>query len=157
MSEAPTRRVCVIGAGIAGLVTSKVMDQDGFEVHVFERDTHLGGTWAPSRTYPGLRTNNSKRTYEFSDFPYPDDTADFPFAEDVRKYLEAYADRFNVRPLIRFQSEVTDVSRSTIDPDKLTVTVKSSEGEQSESVHGFDFVVVCNGVLHEPIFRKSKA
>ena len=72
------------------------------------------------------------------------------FAEDVRKYLEAYADRFNVRPLIRFQSEVTDVSRSTIDPDKLTVTVKSSEGEQSESVHGFDFVVVCNGVLHEP-------
>ncbi len=102
------------------------------------------------KTYPGLRTNNSKRTYEFSDFPYPDDTADFPFAEDVRNYLEAYADHFNVRPLIQFQSEVTDVSRSTTDPDRLTVTVKSSEGEQSETKHEFDFVVVCNGVLHEP-------
>ncbi len=150
MNETPSHRVCVIGAGIAGLVTAKVLHQDGFEVHLFEKDTDLGGTWAPSRTYPGLRTNNSKRTYEFSDFPYPEETTDFPSADDVCNYLNAYADHFQIRPLIQFQSLVTDVSRSDGDPDKLVVSVLSGEERQHEAVHKFDFVVVCNGVLHEP-------
>lgn len=61
------KTVAVIGAGIAGLVTAKTLVQDGFEVCVLEKDADVGGTWAPSRTYPGLRTNNTLQTYELSD------------------------------------------------------------------------------------------
>jgi dimethylaniline monooxygenase (N-oxide forming) len=53
-----TDRVAVIGAGIAGLVTAKVLRDDGFDVLVFEKESAAGGVWIQSRTYPGLRTNN---------------------------------------------------------------------------------------------------
>jgi cation diffusion facilitator CzcD-associated flavoprotein CzcO len=91
-------RVCVIGAGIAGLVTSKVLKEDGFEVVVFEKQPELGGVWAASRTYPGLRANNPRETYAFSDYPYPETADDFPAAEQVRSYLGSYADHFDCGP-----------------------------------------------------------
>jgi len=48
-------RVGVIGAGIAGLVTAKVLRDDGFDMIVFEKESVIGGVWAESRTYLGLR------------------------------------------------------------------------------------------------------
>ena len=38
MAASSSNRVCVIGAGIAGLVTAKVLRNDGFDVTVFERN-----------------------------------------------------------------------------------------------------------------------
>jgi cation diffusion facilitator CzcD-associated flavoprotein CzcO len=142
--------VCVIGAGIAGLVTAKTLAEDGFDVLIIERDSNLGGTWAPSRTYPGLRANNSKHTYAFSDLPYPDSTELFPYAEDVRNYLESYADNFDIRSSIRFKQEVCDISRAAGDCERWEVTYRSTDGAKEEATSEFDFVVVCNGVFHMP-------
>jgi cation diffusion facilitator CzcD-associated flavoprotein CzcO len=63
------RRVCVLGAGIAGLVTAKVLRDDGFEVIVLEKLPTIGGVWAPSRTYPGLRTEQHARELRLFRFP----------------------------------------------------------------------------------------
>lgn len=142
--------VCVLGAGISGLVAAKTLAQDGFDVQVLERDSDLGGTWAPSRTYPGLRTNNSKLTYEFSDFPYPEGVDVFPRAEQVRSYLESYADHFGVRSTISFQREVCDISRASGDANRLTVTHRSTEGVEDGTSSDFDFVAVCSGAFHVP-------
>ncbi|MFQ6006260.1 MAG: flavin-containing monooxygenase [Woeseia sp.] len=142
--------VCVIGAGIAGLVTAKTLAQDGFDVLIIEKDSNLGGTWAPSRTYPGLRANNSKRTYAFSDFPYPDSTELFPYAEDIRSYLESYADHFDIRSSIRFNQEVCDISRAGGDGERWEVTYRSTDDSNEEISSEFDFVAVCNGVFHKP-------
>jgi dimethylaniline monooxygenase (N-oxide forming) len=46
------KRVAVIGAGIAGLVTAKVLRDDAFDVVVFEQEPTIGGVWAATRTYP---------------------------------------------------------------------------------------------------------
>ena len=78
-------RVCVIGAGVSGLVTAKVLRADGFAVTVFEKANDVGGTWSRSRTYPGLRANNSRDAYRFSDFSYAPTTDEFPTAEQVRE------------------------------------------------------------------------
>jgi cation diffusion facilitator CzcD-associated flavoprotein CzcO len=43
------KRVVVIGAGIAGLVTAKVLRDHGFDVTVFEKEPAIGGVWAESR------------------------------------------------------------------------------------------------------------
>ncbi len=144
------KTVAVIGAGIAGLVTAKTLTQDGFDVRVFEKDTDLGGTWAPSRTYPGLRTNNSKQTYEFSDHPYPDSTGLFPRAEEVRSYLESYADRFEIRERIRFNEEVVAVDRSSPQTGKFSIRCRHGDDRNTGYEGEFDFVVVCNGVFHRP-------
>src|SRR5215204_7410211 len=104
-------RVCVIGAGIAGLVTAKVLRQDGFDVSVFEKLPSIGGVWASARTYPGLRTNSTRDTYAFSDFPYPDTADEYPTAAQVRQYLDDYVEHFGLRPLLRLGTEVRTVSR----------------------------------------------
>jgi cation diffusion facilitator CzcD-associated flavoprotein CzcO len=142
--------VCVIGAGIAGLVTAKTLAQDGFDVLIIERDSNLGGTWAPSRTYPGLRANNTKYTYAFSDFPYPDSTDTSPYAEDIRSYLESYADHFDIRSSIRLNEEVCDISRAADDRERWVITSRATEGANEETTREFDFVAVCNGVFHLP-------
>jgi cation diffusion facilitator CzcD-associated flavoprotein CzcO len=139
-------RVCIIGAGIAGLVTAKVLSHDGFDVVVFEKERELGGVWATCRTYPGLRANNSRESYAFSDFPYPDTADDFPTAEQIRAYLNAYTDRFELRPLICLSTEVVSVSR--VATQKFQVLVQPP-GARRMTLE-FDFVVVCNGVFSEP-------
>jgi dimethylaniline monooxygenase (N-oxide forming) len=147
------RRVCVIGAGIAGLVTAKVLRDDDFDVIVFDRSPTIGGVWAPSRTYPGLRANNPRETYAFSDFPYPDTADDFPTAEQVRAYLDAYVEHFGLRPLLRLATEVCTVSRAPepadgdASPFEITLRPRDSQ-DPAQRLH-CDFVAVCNGVFSE--------
>jgi dimethylaniline monooxygenase (N-oxide forming) len=149
-----SRRVAVIGAGIAGLVTARVLQADGFDVVVFEKEPAIGGVWAPSRTYPGLRTNNPAETYAFSDFPYPDAADEFPTAKQVRSYLESYVDHFGLRGLIRLSSRVVSVCRRSPSPERshpgFRVTVGPADGGGRPDELDFDFVAVCNGVFSEP-------
>jgi len=129
--------------------------QDGFDVTVIERDFDLGGTWAPSRSYPGLRTNNSKNTYEFSDFAYPDTVDTFPQADEVRTYLESYAQNFGVTPRIRFNEEVVEVARSS-ESARLMLTLRPANRGDGESKLQCDFLAVCNGALHKPAIPAIK-
>ncbi|MEY8013760.1 flavin-containing monooxygenase [Mycobacterium servetii] len=137
-------RIGVIGAGIAGLVTAKVLREDGFEVIVFEKEQAIGGVWTQSRTYPGLRTNNSRDTYAFSDHPYDRSADIFPSAEQVRAYLASYVARFELAPLLRLSTEVVRVSRHG---NEFTV---ESCGPTGLSTVVCDFAVVCAGTFSEP-------
>ena len=127
-----------------GLVTAKVLRDDGFEVTVFEKEPAAGGVWAESRTYPGLRTNNSRHTYAFSDHPYEQSANVFPTADDVRQYLATYVARFQLGPLIRLSTEVVSV---TAHGTGFEVDVRKSDGADSVEC---DFVVVCAGTYSEP-------
>jgi len=147
-------RVCVIGAGLAGLVTAKVLRNDGFRVTVLEREPEPGGVWTPSRSYPGLRANTPRELYCFSDFPYPEGTDDFPTAAQVRTYLAAYADHFGLRPLLELSSEVTSVARARAPEGGpgsggFEVTV-SPPGSRAARRRTFEFVVVCSGTFSTP-------
>jgi dimethylaniline monooxygenase (N-oxide forming) len=137
-------RVGVIGAGIAGLVTAKVLRDDGYDVVVLEKEPAVGGVWAESRTYPGLRTNNSRFTYAFSDHPYARTADVFPTAEQVREYLASYVARFRLTPLVRLSTEVVRVSRSGTG---FEITIRNPNGPGTLQC---DFVAVCAGVFSEP-------
>jgi dimethylaniline monooxygenase (N-oxide forming) len=148
------RRVGVIGAGVAGLVSAKVLQDDGFDVTVFEKASTVGGVWSPSRAYAGLRTNNPRETYAFSDFPHPAASDEFPTAGQVYAYLEAYAEHFGVRRRVRLSTEVTSVSRRTSVEDgpgaAFRVVTRPAGGTGAPATHLFHRVVVCNGVFSEP-------
>jgi dimethylaniline monooxygenase (N-oxide forming) len=139
-------RVGVIGAGISGLVTAKVLLEDGFAVTLLEKESELGGVWAASRTYPGLYANNPRETYAFSDFPYPSTADEFPSALQIRTYLAAYAEHFRVRERIRFGTEVLEVVRTE---RGFGVVARTAENPRTETL-AFDYVVVCNGVFSKP-------
>jgi cation diffusion facilitator CzcD-associated flavoprotein CzcO len=148
MPRSGGRRVCVIGAGISGLVTAKVLLEDGFDVTVFEKEPAIGGVWAPSRTYPGLSTNNTRESYGFSDHRYPRDADDFPSAPQVQAYLASYADRFALWPHLRLGTEVKRVARPPGATSGFLVTIDPTEG--ALETRAFDFVAVCNGTFSLP-------
>ena len=52
------KKICVIGAGSAGLITTHTLLKDGFtNVEILTRDVSAGGVWAEQRVYPGLAIN----------------------------------------------------------------------------------------------------
>ncbi|GAB0101198.1 NAD(P)/FAD-dependent oxidoreductase [Nocardia sp. JMUB6875] len=144
MTSAGGKRVGIIGAGIAGLVTAKVMRDDGFEVVVFDKEDAAGGVWIEARTYPGLRTNNSRDTYAYSDHPYPESADVFPSAAQVREYLASYVERFGLAAYLRLSTEVIRVSEVA---DGFELKVVGPDGVRDLR---FDFVVVCAGVFSTP-------
>ena len=148
------KTVCIIGAGVAGLVSAKVLKRDGFDVTVFEKESAIGGVWAESRAYPGLRSNNPKEAYAFSDFDYSESADEFPTAGQIRSYLQSYAENFDLNPHISLETEVLSVSRRKPGSDEsnpgFRVKIRPLGDPQETEIHDFDFVVICNGVFSVP-------
>jgi dimethylaniline monooxygenase (N-oxide forming) len=138
--------VCVIGAGISGLVTARTLQGDGFDVTILERRRNLGGVWDPDVSYPGVTTQTVKEQYAFSELPMPADWPDWPSGAQVHDYLRTYAQRFGVAELIHYGVRVTDVRRDDA-ADQWVVSTASSAGVVDLR---FDKVVVCTGVFCQP-------
>lgn len=137
--------VGIVGAGPAGLVTAKVFLDDGFDVTVYEKYDEIGGTWSSYRRYVNLTHQLGEGLFEFSDMPRDEAYED---AESIQAYLREYADRFDVRERIEFETEVRDLTETA---DGWTVAIRQTggDGERTERVD-FDYVAVCCGFHHIP-------
>jgi dimethylaniline monooxygenase (N-oxide forming) len=143
------KKVCIVGAGVSGLATAKVLRSAGHEVVVFDKVEALGGVWAPSRRHPGLRLQTVRDCYAFSDFPMPAHYPEFPSGQQIHDYLVAYATHFGVIETIRLNREVTQIVPRPDGTSGWRVHVRDLTSG-GESASDFDFVVVCNGVFSEP-------
>jgi Flavin-binding monooxygenase-like len=140
-------RVGIIGAGVAGLATAKVLKQAGHEVVVYDKTPDLGGVWSRTRRYPGLTTQSPAAQYSLSDFPMPRDFPEWPTGAQVQAYLAAYASHFDLDPLLRLSTEVTAAVPT---PDGgWAVTAVPVNGSEESTGH-FDRLVVANGIFCEP-------
>ena len=108
-------RIGIIGAGVAGLATAKVLLQAGHEVVVFDSAPDVGGVWSRTRRYPGLTTQSAKATYGLSDYPMPRDYPEWPTGAQVQAWLEAYAQEFKIEPHLRLSTRVEHATRDGID------------------------------------------
>ena len=103
--------VAIIGAGISGLATLKNCIQEGLSAVCFERTDHVGGLWQfTDEDYGVMRCthiNVSKENYCFSDFPFPEETPDYPHHSHMAAYINSYVDYFNLRQFITFFCEVS--------------------------------------------------
>ena len=53
-------RVGIVGAGVAGLTTAKVLGEAGHQVVVYDKAPDVGGVWSRTRRYPGLTTGSGQ-------------------------------------------------------------------------------------------------
>jgi cation diffusion facilitator CzcD-associated flavoprotein CzcO len=136
--------VAIIGAGLAGLTTAKVLLQAGHDVVVFDRTPDVGGVWSRTRRYPGLTTQSPKAQYSFSDFPMPAHFPEWPGGAQIQEYLAAYADEFGVTPYLRLGSTVESV---VAEGPRWVVSARTADGLEPFAV---DRVIVANGVFCEP-------
>lgn len=101
--------VVVVGAGFSGLYALHRLRRSGLRVLCFEAGDGVGGTWYWNR-YPGARVDLESVQYSYSfddelqqDWHWPEL---FSPQEDLERYINHVADRFGLRPLIRFGARV---------------------------------------------------
>src|SRR5438874_13645478 len=107
--------VVIIGAGLSGLLACKYLRAASLDCLVFEGSDDIGGVWK-YRDKPNGKggvmlstvSTSSKTANEFSDFPMPDDYPAFQKHTLVLKYLNDYADHFEIRDAIRLNSEIIE-------------------------------------------------
>ena len=58
-------KICVVGAGAAGLVVAEVLARNGLDVTVFEQEDEVGGVWRyrPGRYVATVICNICSRKY----------------------------------------------------------------------------------------------
>ena len=157
------KKIAVIGAGPAGLITAHVLIEAGFDVTLFERRECLGGSWAlqnlseipdvrsglshiHSAAFPTLKTNFPKSVMEIWDFPYPTGTPVYPSREQICNYLESFAEQSNLMKKIRFQHQLVGLEQteSSLEQRYWKVLTKPVNNEI------FSGVVFCNGRYSTP-------
>lgn len=84
---------------------------------------------------------------EFKDHHYPKNTPSYPPSTDVIKYLQSYAERFNIKKYTKFNHFVIHVN--PIENNQWEVIVKDLPNNKFETKI-FDAVFVCNGHFSKP-------
>ncbi len=120
--------IVVVGAGFSGLYALHKLRSLGFSVQGFETAGDVGGTWFWNR-YPGARCDVESMDYSYSfDVELEQDwnwTERFATQPEILRYLNHVADRFDLRPLIRFNTRIDSASWSA---DRARWTVRTQDG-----------------------------
>ncbi|KAI9780536.1 MAG: hypothetical protein M1839_006654 [Geoglossum umbratile] len=103
----------------------------------------------PSPMYEGLEANIPLELMEFTDLPFTGEPKLFPTHEEVKQYVEEYAN--GVRQLIHFSTQVLDV-RPLDSPNYIKGNIHRAwrvktrkSGTQLEETRDYDAVVVASG------------
>uniref|UniRef100_A0A0D9WUR3 Flavin-containing monooxygenase n=1 Tax=Leersia perrieri TaxID=77586 RepID=A0A0D9WUR3_9ORYZ len=165
------KKVCVIGAGMAGLAAARELRREGLEVTVLEQRDGIGGQWlydaAPdagdplgvagvqSSMYASVRLNSPREVVGFSDFPFfptgaGSDDRRFPVHGEFLRYINKFCDAFGLMDAVRLNTTVTRVAMDG-SPSRWTVRSKHDAGDgEVETEEVFDAVVVATGHYTQP-------
>lgn len=137
-------KLCVIGAGAAGLCAAKHGIDFGFEVTVFEKIREVGGVWAYAGELDTSLTTISlpREVMGYPDFSFPEQKNSYITSRDASKFYRSYADHFELIKLIKFEHLIEQV-RPILD-EKWDILVQDMTTRKFESII-FDAVMVCNG------------
>ena len=140
--------VAIIGGGLSGLLACKYSKAVGLNPVVFESTDDIGGVWKYREESNGkggvmLSTvsTSSKSINEFADFPMPEEYPPFQKHSLILKYLNDYADHFDLRDHIRLNSEVIETRK--IDDRWIT---QDNQGNTFSSTK----LIVCSGMHQFP-------
>lgn len=101
--------IVIIGAGFSGLGMAIELERAGMDGFVvLEKARDVGGTWWEN-TYPGCGCDIRSLLYSYSFEPKRDWSRMFAAQPEILDYLRHCADKYRIRPRIRFGVEVTGV------------------------------------------------
>jgi dimethylaniline monooxygenase (N-oxide forming) len=139
-------KIGIIGGGVAGLVTAKILGQAGFDCHVFERGPLVGGVWSVGYHTYGLQT--PRGLYEFPDWPMPASYPDMPSGAQIQQYLESYARHFDLTSRIQLRCKVNELVPGAEGKGWVVHYTDESRGAREE--RAFDYLVIATGLYSNP-------
>lgn len=141
--------------GWYGLAAAKTYTETNPSANVvmLEAAATLGGVWAEHRLYPDIKSNNMLGTYEYSDFPMKEETFGVKPGEHIPghvmyKYLQSYAETFDIYRRIRFRSKVETVERTDSGEWLVTVTYPASKRDSKTILA--KKLILATGMTSEP-------
>jgi len=135
--------VVIVGAGFGGIGAAIQLNRLGYDkIVILDREDDLGGTWHVNR-YPGLQVDVPSTTYSYWFEPNPHWSRLFAPGDEVKRYAEHVADKYNVRRFMRFN---TVVEGARWDEDALAWEVTLAGGETLCS----RFLILATGLLSQP-------
>ncbi|EJC99304.1 FAD/NAD-binding domain-containing protein [Fomitiporia mediterranea MF3/22] len=157
-------RICVVGAGAAGLAVLKIIKDSkeykrgNLVIDSFEERDDIGGTWLPAPAadkdippptpmYDSIITNLPHPIMCYPSFWFPPSTPLFPKAEIVEDYLRAYAKEFDLMRHVHLKCIVVSARWSGT---RWIVGVRTASGSKHESE--YDKLVIANGHYRVPYF-----
>lgn len=119
------------------------LERAGFDSYlILERAGEVGGTWRDN-VYPGCACDIPSSLYSFSFERNPDWSRAFPAQPELLEYLKGCADRYGIRPHIRFQTAVT---QARYDEARARWLVETSNGNAIEC----RVLIDATGALSQP-------
>ena len=147
-------KVCVIGAGPSGITALKnIMDQ-GLDVVCYDFNSDVGGNWiyneniGHSSVFETTHIISSKTLSQYEDFTFDEfetGIPDYPSHDQLRRYFQAYAAKFDLYPRIEFN---TLVQSCELDHSNQWVIKTINGGTEKTEI--FSHLVVCNGHHWKP-------
>lgn len=135
--------VVIVGAGFGGMGAAIQLKKMGFDnIAILEREDDLGGTWHVNR-YPGLAVDIPSTTYSYWFEPNPNWPRLFAPGDDLKRYADHVADKYDVRRHMRFG---TTVEGARWDEDAQVWRVALAGGETLTT----RFLITATGFLSQP-------
>lgn len=135
-------RVAVVGSGFSGLgMAIRLLEKGVDDFLVFEQADEVGGTWRDN-SYPGCACDVMSHLYSYSFAQNPGWQSTFGKQQELFAYLRDCADRFGVRPYIRFRHRLL---AARWDEQTRCWHIRTSGGDYTAQV-----LVTGTGYLNEP-------
>ncbi|WP_304516545.1 flavin-containing monooxygenase [Cecembia rubra] len=144
-----SKKIAVIGTGPSGITALKNLLDQGLDAVAYDINSDVGGNWiysdneSHSSVFETTHIISSKTLSQYEDFTFDDFdplTSDYPSHNELRRYFQAYASKFNLYPHIRFNTLI--IHCKWINEGKWEVTTESAGIRNTEI---FSDLVVCNG------------
>jgi cation diffusion facilitator CzcD-associated flavoprotein CzcO len=104
------QHILIVGTGFAGIGMGIRLKQAGIDdFTILEQASGVGGTWRDNH-YPGAACDVESHLYSFSFEKNPAWSRTFARQSEILAYLEHCADKYGIRPHIRFGTAVTGAS-----------------------------------------------
>lgn len=131
-----TNKHLIIGSGFVGLGMAESMKTADIPYDQVDASDDIGGNWYHG-VYETAHIISSRKITQFTHFPMPDDYPDFPSAQNMRDYLNSFADHFDLRKNIELNRKVSYVR--PIADNLWEVTFDNDEQRIYKGI------IICNG------------
>ncbi|WP_427162195.1 flavin-containing monooxygenase [Aliinostoc sp. HNIBRCY26] len=126
----------IIGAGFVGLGMAQALQAANISYDQVDASDDIGGNWYHG-VYETAHIISSRKITQFTHFPMPDSYPDFPSAQNMRDYLNSFADHFDLRRNIELNRQVKYVR--PVENNLWEVTFDNGEKRLYKGV------LMCNG------------
>lgn len=126
----------IIGAGFIGLGMAEALNTAGMAYDQVDASDDIGGNWHHG-VYETAHIISSKKITQFTHYPMPEDYPDFPSAQNMKDYLQSFADHFDLRRHIQLNCTVQYVR--PVENNLWEVTLNNKE------IRLYKGVLLCNG------------